>query len=177
MNWWPGGLGTQARLPRRSFRPRAACQLPRVPGGANWALLSPEDSKKQEEEEVAPGGGDPHALSLPAPALAHVQHSAHAGSQPPDWHTSAISLQAAWHGRASPGKGEDCQGGTWPLCATPSPPGTTEGRRGSQCGGRRGRGTPPRTSTPFSAMNTPCPAPFLPREVLKPAVNCLIVKE
>ena len=44
--------------------------------------------------------------------------------------------------------------------------------------GGEGKGNPPpRTSTPFSAMNTPCPAPFLPREVLKPAVNCLIVKE
>lgn len=113
-----------------------------MPGGSHWALLSPENSKKQEEEEVAPGGGDPRTLSLPAPALAHVQHSAHAGSQPPDWHTSAILLQAAWRGRASPGKGEDCQGGTWPLCATPSPPGTTEGRRGSQCGGG-GEGEPP----------------------------------
>lgn len=104
---------------------------------------------------------------------------AHAGRQPPDWHTSAILLQAAWHGRAPPGKGGGSQGGTWPLCATLSPPGTTEGKRGSRCGrGRGGEGEPPRrTSTPFSATNIPRPAPFLAREVLKPAVNRLIVKE
>lgn len=104
---------------------------------------------------------------------------AHAGRQPPDWHTSAILLQGAWHGWATPGKGGGSQGSTWPLCATLSPPGTMEGKRGPRCGGgeRRGRGTPQRTSTPFSATNTPRPAPFLAQEVLKPAANCLIMKE